>query len=81
MYLGLMSKNFGVEAKVARAIQLRLADHTQGRRSLRWLSDRTGISRATLQSRMKHPINFTTGELARVADAFGVPLEDLYADA
>ena len=78
MYLGAMTKTLDAEAKIAAAIDAHLQDHRLGRRSARWLSEQTGIPR----NRVTDPAKLTMSELIRIADAFGIGLEDLYrADA
>lgn len=81
MYLGHVSKNQGAPAKIAAGVYLLLEDEQQGRRSLRWLAERSGIPYSTLQLKLsKTPEKFTLAELFRIADALSVELPDLYAE-
>lgn len=73
-----MTKIHGGEAKLAAGILARLADDSAGRRSIRWLADRTGIPYSTLQWKLRNrPGRFTTGELFEIADALGIELPEL----
>ncbi|WGD37551.1 hypothetical protein [Lysinibacter sp. HNR] len=43
-------------------------------RSLKWLSEKTGIPYQTLTRRIKHPAQFTVRELLLIEELFGVNL-------
>lgn len=76
-----MSKNQGVPAKIAAGISHHLQDSRHGRRSLRWLAERSGVPYSTLQSKMtRAPEKFSTSELCLIADALEVPYEALYLE-
>jgi len=84
-YLGAMTKNHSTEApdpgalaKIIGGINAHLSDHTAGRRDVAWLSDRTGIPRTTLYRKLANPQSLTFMDVLRIADAFDVPVADLY---
>ena len=76
-----MTNKHGAEAKVQGGIRLHLADASSGRRSVRWLSQRTGIPYSTLQNKLRNaPGKFTTDDLFRIADALDTTIVDLYSE-
>lgn len=74
-----MTNEHGAATTIAEAIRARLEDQSTGRRSMRWLSERTGIPYSTLQWKLgSRPGRLNTDELFAIADAFGCDLSDLY---
>jgi hypothetical protein len=73
-----MTKELSEAAKIAAGIQKHMDDETHGRRTVRWLAERSGISYSTLQGKLADVTRFNVGELFKIADAFGCQLPDLY---
>lgn len=74
-----MTKIHGTGTDPRPGILSRLSDTSGGRRSLRWLSERSGIAYNTLKRRMKYG-RWMADELFAIADAFGCELIDLYRE-
>lgn len=65
---------------IAAGIKALLADDTGGKRTLRWLAARSGISYSTLKTKLRErPGSFDADELFAIADAFGVDVRDIFA--
>lgn len=76
-----MTQNQGVPAKIAAGVHSLLRNDQHGRRTLRWLAERSGVPYSTLQFKLNRaPEKFTTAELIAVADALDVPLYELYVE-
>ncbi len=50
-------------------------------RSVRWVSDRSGVDRAVLASKLEEREDFTMVDLANIAAALGVPVAALTPSA
>lgn len=76
-----MTKISGLRAKIIEAgIDALLADDSGGKRTLNWLSQRSGIPYSTLKKKLRQrPGSFTADELWAIADAFGIDVRELYA--
>lgn len=74
-----MHKELREAGKVAAGIRYYLSDTTTGRRSVRWLSEVTGIKRTTLNDKLNNnPGRINSAELGLIAGAFGVDEIDIY---
>jgi hypothetical protein len=74
-----MTNEHGADAKALVAgIRHMLADDSGGKRSLPWLSKKSGIKLTTLKRRLANPGDLTSDEVWALADAFGVDIRDLY---
>lgn len=71
----------GAGAKIiAAGIAALRADERGGKRTLMWLSKRSGIAYTTLKNKLRtRPGSLTGDELFAIADAFGVDVRDIYA--
>lgn len=73
-----MTKKRGADARVITAgIRALLADDRRGRRSIRWLSEQSGISRSSLTRKLATG-RFLGYELFGIADALEVDVRDIY---
>lgn len=68
--------------KIREGILAQLSDASSGRRSIRWLAQRSGIPYSTLQQKLsKSPDRITTADLVRIADALGKDVTELWEAA